>query len=109
MFGLGKKKETEKKDNSKLYNAGNKAIEFGAKVGMQDAMQQAFLKTAPSSFENMINNLTKKMKQVPTLDECKDHLHRQSGFMSAVKMMGIDSEVLDGILEDSYNKVVKKN
>jgi hypothetical protein len=104
MFGLGKKKES--KDNSKLYNAGNKAIGLGVKFGFQDAMRQAFIKTAPDSFENMIKNLEKKWGKVPSLDECKEHLHKQSSFMSATQKMGIDSEMLDGILESSYNKVV---
>jgi hypothetical protein len=108
MFGLGKKKDSASKDGSKLYNAGNKAIGLGAKFGFQDAMQQAFIKTAPDSLENMIKNLQKKWGRVPSLDECRDHLHKQSSFMSATEKMGIDSEVLDGILEGSYNKVIGK-
>jgi conjugal transfer/entry exclusion protein len=95
-------------DSKTAYAIANKVISTGAGLGMKSAMQQAFIQTAPDSFKNMINNLTKKMKRLPSLDECREHLHKQNSFMSAVQAMDIDLGTIDDILEDAYNKIVNK-
>ena len=106
MFGIGKKDKG--KGDEKKYDAANKVIGMGNKFGMQDAMKQAFMSGLPDSLSKMISNLQKKMGRMPTFAECEVYLHAQGGFMKSCSMMGVDSEQINDVLQEAYDKVSKK-
>jgi len=106
MCWFGKKKD-KSSEQSGVSKAADVAIKGGNKLGMQSVMQQTLLAGLPDSLGKMIVNLEKKLGSVPNLEMCKIQMHGNKGFMSSVKLMGVDVDVVDGVLEDAYNKYSK--
>lgn len=103
MCWFGKKKD-KNSNQSGISKAAGVVIKGGSKLGMGNVMQQTLLAGLPDSLGKMIVNLEKKLGSVPTLEMCKVQMHGNKGFMSSVRLMGVDDDVVDGVLEDAYNK-----
>lgn len=103
MFGINKDKE--KKEHSKTFNMAEKMIQGAEKFGVMDVMKQAFIKGAPQTYAVMINKLQKKIGRTPTLEECKESLHKNPDFFKAAGMMGFEEIQLEDMLEGQYRKM----
>lgn len=103
MFGLGKKKEGNA--DTKSFKVAEKIIKGAEKGGALSVMQQAFMAGLPATYTMLIKKVEKKWGRKPTIEECKESLHKNPGFFKAAKMMGFEEAQLEDMLEGQYMKM----